>query len=109
MLCDNTCIGALDKCCNDGNGEYGCSMVETCCNGVCCGLNHECCDGKCVSSMGPHSCSEESDDDPGKSAMFRLNNREKSILAAFFLVVMGFLAFKFLRKKNKSKQDSKQN
>ena len=58
-------------------------MVETRCNGVCCGLNRVL-RRQVRFSMGPHSCSEESDD-PGKSAMFRLNNREKSILAAFFL------------------------
>ena len=51
---------------------------------------------------GPHSCSEESDDDPGKSAMFRLNNGEKSILAAFFLVVMGFLAFNSYERRTKA-------
>ena len=102
VLCDNTCIGALDKCCNDGNGEYGCSMVETCCNGVCCGLNHECCDGKCVSSMGPHSCSEESDDDPGKSAMFRLNNR-RSLSLQHFLGGTGFLAFALTKEEQKTR------
>ena len=109
MLCDNMCIGALDKCCNDANEKYGCSMVETCCNGVCCGLNHECCDGKCVSSMGPHSCSAESDDDDsGGSTAFRLSNRDKTILAALFLAVFfGFLGFKLFKNNNKQASTKK--
>ena len=108
VLCDNMCIGALDKCCNDANGEYGCGMVETCCNGVCCGLNHECCDGKCVSSMGPDSCSAESDDDSGGSTAFRLSNRDKTILAALFLAVFfGFLAFKLFKNDNKQASTKK--